>query len=272
MGAYMKKLVLIGVAVAVLSLPAMAADLPRKAPAPLPPPAPVYNWTGFYVGVNGGWGWAKTEATVAQTGNGGTLDFNPASLSTRANGALFGGQVGYNYQFGSNWVLGIEGDFDGTGMSKSAGVVFPSLLVTGLGRNDGFAGSAKIDWLATVRGRLGYTWGPGMAYITGGGAWEEVNYSALVSSISASGVFGTSVAGSLSKTNTGWTLGAGFEYMLTPNWIARAEYLYYNFHNDSTLALTFPANPCASATTCGANVSVDSKNVNVLRVGLSYKF
>ncbi len=263
----MKKLVLIGVAVAVLSLPAMAADLPRKAPAALPPPAPVYNWTGFYVGVNGGWGWTNTEATVAQTG--GTLDFNPATLSTRANGALFGGQLGYNYQFGSNWVLGIEGDFDGTGMSKSAGVLYPSLLA--VGRNDGFAGSAKIDWLATVRGRLGYTWGPSMAYITGGGAWEEVNYNALVSSNLSAGVFGTSAAGSLSKTNTGWTLGAGYEYMLTPNWIARAEYLYYNFHNDTTLALTFPPN-CQGAPTCGANVSVDSKNVNVLRVGLSYKF
>ena len=142
----MKKLVLIGAAVAVLSLPAMAADLPRKAPAPMPPPSPVYNWTGFYVGVNGGWGWAKTQATVAQTGKE-DVDFNPASLSTRANGALFGGQVGYNYQFGSNWVLGIEGDFDGTGMSKSAGVVFPSLLAGGLGRGDGFAEARKsIGW------------------------------------------------------------------------------------------------------------------------------
>jgi outer membrane immunogenic protein len=250
---------------------ASAADLPRKAyapPAPLPPPP---SWTGFYLGLNGGWGWAKTEATIAQTGDGGLLDFAPVAVSRTANGAVFGGQLGYNWQIAPNWVLGVEGDFDGTGMSRSGSAVFPSILAPGAGRNDAFSADARIQWLATVRGRVGYTWGPGLVYITGGGAWEKREANVLVSSNLAAGVFGTSATGTFSNTKGGWTLGGGYEYMLTPNWIARAEYLYYSFQSDNTLGLSFPG-PCAGATTCGVNVTSSNNNISVVRAGLSYKF
>jgi len=236
----------------------------------MPPPAPVYNWTGFYIGFNGGWGWSRASANIVQTGT--PLDFNPVEVSTKTNGAVFGGQIGYNYQFNSNWVVGVEGDFDGTGMSKSGSAVYPSLLAGAFGRNDAFSAEAKIRWLATVRGRLGYTWGPGMVYITGGGAWEELEGNFLVSSNLATGTFGTSVAGSATSTKSGWTIGGGFQWMLTPSWIARAEYLYYSFNNNNnTLALTFPA-PTQCATPCGVAVTSSNNNINVLRLGLDYKF
>jgi outer membrane immunogenic protein len=235
-----------------------------------PAPAPVYNWTGFYLGVNGGWGWAKSDVTIDPTGTSVT-DFTTQSGSATANGAVFGGQLGYNWQFAPNWVIGVEGDFDGSGMTATQSAIFPSLLAPGGGRSDSFAASEKIRWLATARGRLGYTWGPGLVYVTGGGAWENVDFNGILSTNLAPGVFGTSIGVSGSNTNSGWTVGGGLEWMLTPNWIARGEYLYYAFNNNGVSnSASFPL--CAIGVACGANFTTNDNHVNVLRVGLSYKF
>jgi outer membrane immunogenic protein len=163
-----------------------AADLPRsyKAPAYV---APVYaNWTGFYVGLNAGYGFGKS-------------DWDFPAVSTSPNGFLGGVTLGYNFQTGL-WLWGIEGDLDYSGLK---------------GSSDCFGGSCetKTSWLGTARGRIGYAgWNNWLPYITGGAAFGDVK---------ASSVFGDA-----SKTMIGWTAGAGIEYAMWSNWSVKAEYLY----------------------------------------------
>jgi outer membrane immunogenic protein len=172
---------------------AYAADLPRKAPVYAPvTPAPVYIWTGFYVGLNAGYGWASTDADVG------------SDLS----GFVGGGQIGYNWQSG-NWVFGVEGDFQGSAQDASDSGVVPGVgLVTV---------DQEIPWLATLRGRLGYAQGPWLFYVTGGAAWAKYN-------LSVTGPFAGSVEDH--TTNFAWTVGGGVEWMFAPKWSAKLEYLY----------------------------------------------
>jgi outer membrane immunogenic protein len=157
-------------------------------------------------------------------------------------------------------VLGVEGDFDGTGISRTQQNVFPNLLSPL--DTDAFSATEKANWLARARARVGYVWGPGLFYITGGGAWEHTTTNVLVSANTGFGDF--------SKTNSGWVVGAGYEWMVAPNWIVRGEYLFYDFNktNINSLAL---ANDCAVINTCGVNVSNTMNNINAIRLGVSYK-
>jgi outer membrane immunogenic protein len=164
------------------------APLYTKAPPAL---APAYNWSGFYLGVNGGGGWGHSNWDTSATRIG-------------TSGGLVGGTAGYNYQFNNNVVLGVEGDIDWAhinGTNTSAGCV---------------AGCTTGDtWLSTVRGRLGYAFGGIMPYVTGGLAVGDIK-------ASTPGFPGASA------TNTGWTAGGGVEFALpgTSNWTAKAEYLH----------------------------------------------
>jgi outer membrane immunogenic protein len=171
------------------SLAAQAADLPQssyKAPAYV---GPAYaNWTGFYLGINGGYAWGDSE----WSGGVGNFKVSP-------NGWLLGGTAGYNYQTGA-WVWGIEGDWDYVDLNGTAGV-----LCVGC--------SVKDTWLATFRGRLGYAgWNNWLPYITGGGA---------AGNLKVSTPFGDN-----SNTKWGWTAGAGIEWAFLANWSAKVEYLY----------------------------------------------
>jgi outer membrane immunogenic protein len=169
---------------------AVAADMPSKGPAYAPPPPPPL-WTGFYVGLNAGWGWA---------------DVGSSSFSNDISGFVGGGQVGYNWQAGQ-WVFGIEGDFQGTGQDRS-----DSGIIAGIP----FTVDQSLPWFATLRGRVGYAPGPWLLYVTGGVAWLRYELE-----VSAPG-------GSVSDhtTNAAWTLGGGVEWMFMPKWSAKLEYLY----------------------------------------------
>jgi outer membrane immunogenic protein len=168
---------------------AFAADMPTKAYTPMSP-TPVTTWTGFYVGLNAGYGWANTNITGA-------------AGSSNLNGFVGGGQIGYNWQINS-LVLGLEGDIQGTGQRQSASAL-------------GITVEQKLPWFATARGRLGYAFGPSwMLYATGGAAW--VNYK-----LTASG-FGVTVSDDATKA--AWTIGGGVEWMFLPKWSVKAEYLY----------------------------------------------
>ena len=158
-------------------------------------------WTGLYVGANGGWGWASNfNASSTFTDPTGVTAISPATSNLNAAGAVFGGQLGYNWQTG-NWVWGVEGDFDGTNINKFNNV---GETVFGGGGGPPFGTTApfyaNVNSQASIRGRLGYAWGPGMIYVTGGGAWASVDFNA--------GGPANDFVFSSTSTKSGWTIGA----------------------------------------------------------------
>ena len=197
----MKKFLLASVGLVVLGVAsASAADLPRQQPMPAKAPAymaPIYNWTGFYVGINGGYGWGESDRS-APFGTG-TFD---------VSGGVVGGTLGYNYQMGQI-VFGLEGDLDWSGIKGSA----PCAGTTCETRN---------DWLWTGRGRLGYAADRFMPYITGGAAAGNIKHT-------ITGV------GSADDTKFGWTLGAGVEAAISGPWTAKVEYLYVDLGSGSAV-------------------------------------
>jgi opacity protein-like surface antigen len=204
-------------AAAVLALaicaPAAAADLRKPLYTKAPPPAftPLYNWTGFYVGANFGAGISR-ESFTAGIGNG---------FSTNPSGVVGGFQLGYNYQFAPNYLIGIEGELE---------------LTSDTGNNNFFAGAAgpvgglssNHNWYDTLDGRLGYVMGSSLLYIKGGAAWMNADYN-----MSAAGAAGIA-SQSINITRFGWNIGAGLEYMILPQWSAKIEYNFLDFGTDST--------------------------------------
>ena len=185
---------------------ARATDLiPRPAPIYKAPPAPIYappyNWTGFYVGGNGGYAWGKAKVGDA---------------SDDSNGWMFGATVGFNQQTG-NFVWGFEGDFDYALIKGNPTNTTVALCAGGCEIKNAFFG--------TARGRIGYAMGRFLPYITGGGAIGSVKIS------STSGA---------SETNTpiGWTVGAGLEYGLEGGWSVKVDYLYTQFSSTTCTAAT----------------------------------
>jgi outer membrane immunogenic protein len=137
----MKKILLAGIAAAFCAAPAIAADMPVKAPYA----APAFNWTGFYVGAHAGYGWGRVTGTTI------TNDLPQA-------GWFGGGQLGYNYQLATNWVAGVEADAAATDIDLRNAPLFA-----------GFHN--HLEDFGTVRGRLGYAWDRLLVYGTGGWAW-----------------------------------------------------------------------------------------------------
>jgi outer membrane immunogenic protein len=191
------KLIKASVAAAVLlavPLTAQAADVPIKAPYYKGPRSVVsyYNWTGFYAGINAGYGF-------------GSSDWSAPAVSTKPKGFLAGGTVGYNWQSGAI-VYGLEGDFDWQNAKDH--VTCAAVLTC----------ETSSNWLATFRGRVGYAFDRWLPYITGGGAYGNIK-----ASIRTAG--GAQLA-SASDSELGWTVGAGLEYAFMGNWSAKLEYLY----------------------------------------------
>jgi opacity protein-like surface antigen len=210
---------------------ACAADLAVKAPVyKAPPPVILSDWSGFYLGLDGGGGWAN--ATFNNWDNFFDSDFS--SQKAKPQGGLFGGHAGYNWQFGSI-VTGVEFDFDAANISGTA--TDPS--------QPAFNVTLKTDELATARGRLGYTVLPNLlAYGSAGGAWS---HSTLNTSFNTTSDL---------ITPFGWVAGAGLEYKFYGNWIARAEYLHYDFGTTTFANFGFPT----------------TETIDVVRGGISYKF
>ncbi|MGH9434111.1 MAG: outer membrane protein, partial [Terriglobia bacterium] len=187
-----------GLLAAAMAMPAQAIDLPRptgiyKAPVGFVAP---FSWTGLYVGLNTGYGWAKATW--------GAFPFDAPE------GGLLGGTIGYNLQSGA-WVWGIEGDFDANWVKGTDN--------TGVGACSGAVGcSTKDTWLGTLRGRLGYSWNLWLPYVTGGAVFTDVKM--------------TPNGGSTATDDrVGWITGAGLEYALSGPWSAKLEYLYADFGN-----------------------------------------
>ncbi|WP_084805445.1 outer membrane beta-barrel protein [Bradyrhizobium sp. NAS80.1] len=167
------------------------------------------NWTGWYVGVNAG---ASLSQVNAFSPNLPGPDVVVGELDIAHLGATGGVQAGFNWQASPSWVAGLEADFGHLGIERTVQQW----------NDQGDALEVKADWYGTIRGRLGYTTGPSLLYVTGGAAFVNVkNTFSSFDDFSRS-----SVPVESSKTATGWTLGGGIETMLGGNWSAKAEYLY----------------------------------------------
>jgi outer membrane immunogenic protein len=223
------------------------------------------NWSGFYAGVHGGWAWSSGAGGHVSGGLPGFARFD-RGYDLNDNGPLFGGHLGFNWQFGAA-VVGVEGDISGTGISGFQSGAFPFDPVFG-----GDAGGTShmrrdVNWLASVRARLGYTFGPGLLYVTGGAAWANIDYSA---DANPTAVFGGCCAFpvAFSKTQSGWTIGGGYEWMLASSWSVRTEYLYYSFNGTNAVAPVI-ATP---ARVGSATYVWDDLDIHIVRVGASYKW
>ncbi len=261
----MKKLLLAST-ILTLAGPALAADLgrrmPVKAPPPVVAPVPYFTWTGCYLGGHAGAGWGRKDFSEPDT----FRDFAPPGGVIRVDtgaGFLGGGQVGCNYQFAPNWVLGIEGDFSWADINGNATDPFFS----GKGGNP-ITFHAKTDWLTDVTGRLGFAWDRWMVYGKGGVAWAHDKYSInnlrfFNGSFCVSGVIiACNPAGS--ETRTGWTAGVGIEWAFWNNWSAKVEFDYYDF-GTKRVTLSDPIGDVSGP--------VDVKQrIEAVKFGINYRF
>jgi outer membrane immunogenic protein len=297
----MKKIALSVAALALTAGSALAADLPsRKAPPAYIPPPPPPLWTGFYVGLNAGGTWAASSSinTVASPVNpfpgvaftqafSNALAASAFSTVSNSNGGFIGGgQVGYNYQFYNSFLVGLEADIQGIAGSKSNQTVASGAPIFPFADNYVAASSARrsVDYLGTVRGRLGWLATPTLLlYGTGGLAYGGVNLNtAYIGNDQVFGglgfanpVFGASA---YSNTRVGWTAGAGVEWMFLPNWSAKVEYLYYDLGSVTTnggIVHTFNGNAgvLAGVPFAGAITQTTARfDGHIVRAGVNYHF
>jgi outer membrane immunogenic protein len=200
----MKAGILSSIAVLALCGVSRAADLPAsysKAPV-----GPTYNWSGFYVGAMGGYTWSdKFSATLGS--------FTLTSTSSALKGGFAGGTLGYNFQSG-NIVVGFEAD------AAWADVKNPNLFLAGITLAD------KINAFGSVTGRVGLALDAALFYAKGGYAWanNQISIPAFDGAISES------------HLHSGWTAGAGAEYLFTPAWSAKVEYMYADYGSKAYLS------------------------------------
>lgn len=251
--------------------PAHAADL-RQQPATQPSAvSPVYDWNGFYIGGNAGYGWSHREFTNTITGTSGAVQLSASNNgSDHGRGGFVGLQTGYNYTFLNNWVVGIEADFDLTHINSSASACFAGFGTAVCGTRD-----TKVKHFATVRGRLGYAFNNLLLYGTGGWGWAHGNNTIQFTCIGP-GCPGTSAVPPTSPTPTsvdvnpnGWVAGAGIEWAFLPNWTLRPEYVHLHFKRfteDRSKTSTF-----VPSLTVTSHVSSNA-NIDLVRVGLNYQF
>ena len=230
----MKRLYMLStVALAMVGLSSVgqAADMPVKAP---PPPVVVpFSWTGFYLGGNLGGKNAKFNETLSTP----TTSLGLSSSGT--SGIVGGGQIGYLWQT-NQWVFGVEGDFDGTGLRRSltaVSTVGPFI--------PGDTLDVRNNWQASARGRLGWAADHTLFYVTGGGSWANFKADFL-----PVGLIGTSA----DRTLFGWTLGGGIDYAFANGWSLGGEYRFTRYENSKNSALgTLVGTPVTLSSTLDTN-------------------
>ena len=249
LGAALKTLITIAAAIAAFGfassasatdLSTSAADMPTEMPVNSPMAAPIFDWTGFHLGLNTSYNFSNNKLTTL-TGLGWTSIPDPDAFG-------IGGQFGYRYQIAPGIVLGLEGDM--SWLSANTGRALYN-------RNDGLIGGdegqTQLTWDAGVRGQLGYSMGRFLPYLTGG--------LALIHEKGCVGVPGGAcyATKSYNSTRAGWTAGVGLAYALTNAWIVNGEYRYADF---------------GSKTYVTGDGTKPTSNLQVQKVllGLSYQF
>lgn len=226
------------------SVPALAADMATRPYAKAPALAAVYDWTGFYVGVNAGVGIARNSVQHDLFGTG-----SPYSFFTQPVGGFGGGQIGYNWQTGTilgPLVLGVEADLQGSGLSDNR----TNFSIGGGGTSYG----QQLDWFGTARGRVGFAKGPVLGYFTAGYAFGNVKTNASQSLAGFTTTFATD------RTQGGWVIGSGVEAALGGNWTGKIEHLYLNLGNKTDVSTLFVPTP----------INTEIRE-HVFRVGLNYR-
>lgn len=166
------------------------------------------SWSGIYIGGNGGYGWGNSNRFINPV-DGLAVPFGNGDANAKIKGDIWGGQLGANWQFSPNWLIGLEAGFNSASLSgRATSVTSPTNSV-----------ETDMRWLATITPRLGFVNGNGLLYVKGGWAAASIKTNS-----------GETRIASLSRTDTlaGWTIGAGLEYALSPNWIVGVEYDYYD--------------------------------------------
>jgi len=248
----MKKILAGAAALLGTAVSAQAADMAVKAPYLKAPVAMVYDWTGFYVGVNAGVGIGRDYTRLAIPS---LLGFEASYLNPQ--GGLGGVQAGYNYQVQNSFfgalVFGVEADFQGTGMRDN----FNCLIGCLPAQNNNF--SQKLDWFGTVRGRVGIATGPVLTYVTAGWAYGSVK-TTMTETLPPGGPANTGAFVS-NQNRGGWTWGSGIEASLGGNWTGKIEYLWIDL-GDRLDIFTLNGIPQA--------MSTDIRE-QIFRVGLNYR-
>jgi outer membrane immunogenic protein len=235
----------LALAAAAFSHAAHAADLgPRAYKAPAPAVSPIYNWSGFYIGVQGGGFYDRNHVTTP----GGEL-ISPISIHS---GSYFaGGYAGYNYQV-SSLVLGVEGDMSAVLGGRELSARQPTIA-------PGIFANSETDskWLASVAGRAGFAMNNWLLYGKGGGAWMKTDYTANV--LTAANVnLGTQTR---SATRSGYLVGVGLEYAWSQNFVSKIEYNYIDF---GTQRINYAF--------AGLNAADYNTKAHLVKAGLAYKF
>jgi outer membrane immunogenic protein len=237
----MKKFAIAAAALVVGTVSASAADLAArpytKAPAPI---AAVYNWTGFYIGADVGYGWGRSTGTLTNAAG-----LFPVPYSLDPSGVIGGGFVGYNWQV-SNVVLGIEADWQAADLNESGNFLLGGVPTYTIG--------TKVKDYGSVRGRLGFAFDRWMVFGTAGAAWGRWDTSYAF-------IGGVPFVTAGTSSNVGWTAGAGVEYAFTNNWLGRVEYRYTDLGRSSFISAATNSRELGNRVT-----------VNDVRVGIAYKF
>ena len=224
----MNRLALLGASLALLSsTAAVAADLPVKATF-----VERFSWTGCYLGMHAGGAWASDDASDpvllvqdnVNLGGPGFTTFTPNTFRVNQRGAVVGGQIGCDYQFPSNVVLGVEGAASGSTLKGTRLIGLPD------SPPDTALLTAKTDFIPTLTARIGFAADHWLFYAKGGAAWADTAYSITGTFTGAGGIVpGIPFDFEGLAMRTGWTIGAGVEWAFAPDWSARLEYDYYDF-------------------------------------------
>jgi outer membrane immunogenic protein len=281
-----------------MALAAMAQAAEPLPPPPPPPPPPI--WTGFYAGLNVGGSWLSNTGTNVSTfnvfdnpavhvdgeGPGSAISQTGVASVGNASGVIAGGQIGWNYQFANSWLVGIETDFQGLGVrgngsfTRQAAEAFDIDVPPDDQARATVSTQQTVDWLGTVRGRLGWLLTPTfLIFGDGGFAYGRVTSNTLVQSIWTFPILDVMNEqwvpgfGSFADTRGGWTAGGGAEWMFLPNWSLKVEYLYYDLssvrYNLNTASINFAV---PSLETFNRSQISTRFNGNIVRAGLNYHF
>jgi outer membrane immunogenic protein len=278
------------------SVSALGADLPSIKSEPVGAPAPM--WTGFYAGLNAGYGFGTSDNAMNYGwANPNLNDFyrsNDAAVASAVaasypgrniaqGGFIGGGQVGYNYQYGQGILLGLETDIQGAGIKGQGNANGYGPLANGeISIIQNNIVQAGINWMGTARGRAGYLVTPSMMiYATGGLAYGQGFIKTFQSGAYASSPFIADSFATVPTNNSaesflvGWTAGGGFEWMFMPNWSLKAEALYYDLGSLRVSNTTFwaesPVNSENQGIMSGSTTRTYYQGV-VARAGINYHF